>query len=195
VRPGAFRFYTGLNVRPGRTIVLDYDFPRLGRVTGTVATPEGKPLAGAGIRMWEFERQLAGETNAEGRFALVLGPGDFRRAVGHVRLYVVHVDRAPLLTRPIDLSRDQDLAFTLPRGGTLKGRVLGADGRVHLRVLTPGATNDPDTDTERDGSFEFDDRVRAGRHRVRIEAFEEKPFVREVEIVDGKETVVTFRVP
>jgi len=194
ISPGGWRFYRDLRVREGERIELDYDFPRPGRIQGRVFGPHGDALEHADVNLFEFDSH-EGTTDSEGKFTLQLDPDDLENAVGMIRLLVTHDEFAPVLTEPIDLGRDQDLVVHLTRGGTLEGRVVGADGAVELTILTPGAVEDPVLGSREDGSFNFDLPIRAGHHRVRIETRSGEKYFRDAEIEDGAQTKVSFHLP
>jgi len=193
IAPGAWRLYPDLAIRAGRPIVLDYDFPKPARVTGIVTGPGWKPLAGARIRRWDIGRRHVDMTDKSGRFVLEANTDYPAFAVGPIRLFVGHWDYAPTLTSPIDISRDQDLTIPLTKGGTLRGGVAGGLRLAEVQILTEGAVEDPECDVDDDGTVFGCGPIRAGRHRIRIRTKDGKTFHREVEIVDGEETVVTFR--
>jgi protocatechuate 3,4-dioxygenase beta subunit len=160
--PGA-QFVTSSQGPAGLTIALT----RPGVVAGSVADREGRPVAGARVRVvtmtWpgpsggyrRFEEipLPAAETDADGRFRIAPLPAGIR-----VELTVEHPDYAPWedLIGPVPTgSEDADLVLRPP--GVVTGRVLDAEGNPApgVRVRTHDRRI-PDTVTDTRGEFRFE---------------------------------------
>lgn len=193
VEPASYRYYK-IEVRAGEQTIVDYDFPNPGRVRGRVLGQDGAPLVWADVRIFET-RGDSEEADEQGRFELEFKNDEIGQAVGTFRLLVTGYGHAPFLTEPLDLTRDHDLDIRLPNGGTLTGRVIGGGPIASIEILTPGAVENSSCELSKNGRFHSENRIRAGRHQVRIETESGKTYFREVEIRDGIETAVKWQLP
>ena len=124
-----------VTIRPGLGVDLgEFSRPPGRTVCGRVNGPSGQPVASASIRL-DFEDgriSLAGETKADGRFAVPNVPP--RNGM----IWVDGGQNLPFLCRPLPPSNEGLLSIRLPRGGRIQGLVEDQAGRpvynatVHL---------------------------------------------------------------
>jgi len=194
--PGEWFLFRNVVVRAGGETVLEYDFPLLGVISGTVSTPDGDTLNRAEIRMAFSDELMASVGDAEeGRFWL--WGSDALRPVGVFRLRVYAEGFAPALTEPLDLRTDLSLDIRLTRGGVVRGRLVDTDGEplkgtVHWLPEFGPPLNPAETDG--DGRFELYGRLPCGTARLEAVVEGHEPVTATSVVTEDVPANVTIRI-
>ncbi|MEN8149566.1 MAG: carboxypeptidase-like regulatory domain-containing protein, partial [Planctomycetota bacterium] len=192
VPPGLPRHYLGLHVAPGETVGVEYDFPKLGRLVGTVTDPSGNPVVDASVYLDGPDFEIA-TTDEEGRFRMDPGEIDWDSmdiSVGPWPLVVSSDEFAPHVTPSVDLTQDRDLSIRVQKGGHLSGRVVPAADYFAIEVAGVLRSHISFMLTREKGSFRSLTPIPPGRQRIIFTLPRGRVMERTVTIQAGEVTTV-----
>jgi RNA polymerase sigma-70 factor (ECF subfamily) len=135
--------------------------PRRSRITGTVTTADGVPIADAEIRA-RIPHARSARTDATGAYALDGMP------FGSYPLQVSAAGYASLVKQTDVQTNEIHVGFVMKQSTPLFGRVVDQEGapvagaRLFASLASDERTRLPERQTDPDGAFRFDDAYRGG---------------------------------
>jgi large repetitive protein len=148
----------------GRETRVDVTLSSGTDVSGTVVTASGAPVSGASVRAVsavQGSRRNYAETDGEGRFTLK------GLVEGRYTFVATHPRYAGTTREGVDVSAAQPVRMIMEEGGTIVGRVLGADPSTYgsINVQARGSSGGSRSPVSPDGTFRIEG-VQPGTTRV-----------------------------